>query len=985
MDVDKESTPPCRARPSAPSSSRGKMSPTKSARRAKSPSAAAPSRAATPDKTVMVDLSERQLPGWAIPEHIPDFTIRRDPTVPRPDRHTSYQFLSDVEIMESFKDPNLVECRLEDSPPEVFDNPAYLISERGKWLQKLADGDHSVERYCRVYNGMCVRLLTFLHRFPAPLDPAELPADPNDPFYEYTEPRPKRKAFEARVLKLSEPGNECASFEEYQEATARNTRIRQQHEADEAARFRELAAGYAAELRTWESRAEEYRHQLPIVRARQVETLALYRVDRTKILDRIHREGNTVGEYAYHLASRALPLSGRSRTAPRRLQRLFVRSLSQRMLMTCRHPPIATFADGDLGSGEDRPSEVTRVGPPGKGKMKAAAPSVGREFREGRAATPSSRVAPGAALSARPEPSNPGPALAGESSRAVSGAPHVGEGPEAGSSQVGDATPYDAEAWHTAHNPFDKHPFQTEVVLNTNGTKAVASHGWRVDPVNPRFLARLAPYGILGTQVPAIVVVTRATGCVECHETQTGCVRIQNAGTPLVASCQRCRMKNHTRVTFKGQFDFTLTDHVISIVNAELLDMYADGLLAAFLSFTGIDVASRLIARSIIYRQDALLEGRRAPRLDAPAAEEPIERRVDVLLREGRGRESYIEHSLVPFRGAQFGDHQHQLPLPATQDANDAATYMTHIVEDLVDCISAGARGMGGSFNQRVTQAFHPERRVRLPENFEVGDRLLDRDGFVAPEAVRAPPPRPPILPADGELSGFPSSYHFGGDARAQLEERYPGGVAVRHDDGSISGPVAAGGFDASEDTTPRGEASSSGSRRASARGSLPSIDEETRATTPPSSTAFTSVPSTPSNSSQLSFATVRSAGSFGAPRFAAALFDTTPTPLRGGPALVGSSVGRLSALDMTPLTPSMARGVATRGISLPPRIVVDTRITRTSSPGRAASVDAGNAGYFRGLETGNAGDANGASGGSMYSGDAAAGSLERVKDVDME
>ncbi|KAJ7789759.1 hypothetical protein B0H14DRAFT_2626832 [Mycena olivaceomarginata] len=495
-------------------------SPLKSARRAKSPSAAAPSRAATPDKTVMLDLSERQLPGWAIPEHIPDFTIRRDPTVPHPDRHTSYQFLSDVEIMESFKDPNLVECRLEDSPPEVFDNPAYLISERGKWLQRLADGDHSVERYCRVYNGMRVRLLTFLHRFPAPLDPAELPADPNDPFYDYTEPRPKRKVFEGRVLKLSEPGNECVSFEEYQEATARNTRIRQQHEADEAARFRELAAEYAAELKTWESGGDEYRRQLPIVRARQVETLALYRADRTKILDRIHREGNTVGEYAYHLASRALPLSGRSRTGPSCISGTSSTSAPTAAFRSITvpanvddmpTPPIAAFADGDSGSGEDRPSEVTRVGPPGKGKMKAAASSVGP--------------------------------LAGGSSRAVSGTLHVGEGPEAGSSQVRDTTPYDAEAWHTAHNPFDKHPFQTEVVLNTNGTKAVVSHGWRVDPVNPRFLAHLVPYGIFGMQVPAIVVVTRAT----------------NAGTPLVATCQRCRVKNHSCVTFKGEFDFTLT------------------------------------------------------------------------------------------------------------------------------------------------------------------------------------------------------------------------------------------------------------------------------------------------------------------------------------------------------------------------------------------------------------------------------------------
>ncbi|KAJ7658127.1 hypothetical protein B0H14DRAFT_3540583 [Mycena olivaceomarginata] len=120
-----------------------------------------------------LDLEERQLPGWAIPEHIPDFTIRRDPT-----------------IMETFKDPSLVECRLEDSPPEVFGNPAYLISERGKWLQKLANGDHSVERYCRLYTAMRVRLLTFLYKFPAPLDPADLPADPNDPYYNYPNPKP---------------------------------------------------------------------------------------------------------------------------------------------------------------------------------------------------------------------------------------------------------------------------------------------------------------------------------------------------------------------------------------------------------------------------------------------------------------------------------------------------------------------------------------------------------------------------------------------------------------------------------------------------------------------------------------------------------------------------------------------------------------------------------------------------------------------------
>jgi hypothetical protein len=40
---------------------------------------------------------------------------------------------------------------------------------------------------------MRIRLLVFLHRFPAALPPPELPADKNDPFYEYTEPRPERK------------------------------------------------------------------------------------------------------------------------------------------------------------------------------------------------------------------------------------------------------------------------------------------------------------------------------------------------------------------------------------------------------------------------------------------------------------------------------------------------------------------------------------------------------------------------------------------------------------------------------------------------------------------------------------------------------------------------------------------------------------------------------------------------------------------------
>jgi hypothetical protein len=158
--------------------------------------------------------------------------------------------MSDVDIMETFKEPRLVKSRLEDSPPKVFDNPAYHISPTGKWLQKLAEGDHSVARYCRVYNGMRVRLLVFLHRFPATLPPPELPVDQNNPFYEYTEPRPERKRFVPTLLKLPEAGNKSLTFAEYQKVSERNTKLRAQHDVQEMARFRQLEADNVAALKT---------------------------------------------------------------------------------------------------------------------------------------------------------------------------------------------------------------------------------------------------------------------------------------------------------------------------------------------------------------------------------------------------------------------------------------------------------------------------------------------------------------------------------------------------------------------------------------------------------------------------------------------------------------------------------------------------------------------------------------------------------------
>ncbi|KAJ7707851.1 hypothetical protein B0H14DRAFT_3903113 [Mycena olivaceomarginata] len=86
MDVDDEdSTPPRKPRPSGSSSSRGKASPTKSsksARRAPSPQATGSSRPPSPDKAVVLDLEERPLPDWAIPDHVPDFVVHRDPREP---------------------------------------------------------------------------------------------------------------------------------------------------------------------------------------------------------------------------------------------------------------------------------------------------------------------------------------------------------------------------------------------------------------------------------------------------------------------------------------------------------------------------------------------------------------------------------------------------------------------------------------------------------------------------------------------------------------------------------------------------------------------------------------------------------------------------------------------------------------------------------------------------------------------------------------
>ncbi|KAJ7749752.1 hypothetical protein B0H14DRAFT_2636339 [Mycena olivaceomarginata] len=1018
MDVDEEPEPSHRARRPASASSRGKSSPTKAASktvvRAQSPDESHAEQSPTPDDSVELNLADHRLPSWALPAHFPKFKIRSDPSNPALSQHITFRPFTNVEVMETFKDPWQVKSRLEDSHPSIFDNPAYKISDTGKWLEHIAHGDTSVGRYCRIFNDLRIRLLVFLFRFPAALDPPETPDDPNHPIFTPSEPKPERPVFVSRSLDLPDPAVGTLSFQEFQKIYNKNAETRARHEADEMARFAQLDTDYQSALEKWEVMASEHRRNVPLIRAQQVKVLRMYQACREDIIDRMEREANTVGEYAYHVASRALsrPANARatlSRTPVASSLSVPIPSIPSKRgheeIDDVPTPPIAAFTGAQSDSDKERSASVTRVVPLGKGKGKASMPLPSRGSRV--EASNVSHVAPGTALSARPETSSAGSFLGAGAS--VAGLSTIDEGTsfaEGGASSTQQEGTFDVDAWHEAHNPFTQPPFQQDIVLNANRTKAVVSHGWQLDPVNPLFLARLAPYGVLGSQMPSWAVVSRAKGCTDCHRGRSTCVRLVLSGARPVMSCQRCRVKNRTCVMSTSGFDFTLTaliltplsgflqDQVISAMNAELIDLYTDTILSVFTPLTRIDVVSRIMSRAIVHRQNARLREGRAPRADLPNVEVPLEHRVDVLVRPGAGRQEFLERSCVPFQGTQYGDRRHRLSLPDRQSPIDATTYLTHMLEDVVDRISAGAQRMGGSFGQRISQAFLPERRVVVPEDFEVGDRPLDFGGFLAAGEVRQPPPHPPILPSDAELSEFPSTYHF--RSEVSIREASPTDTPM---EGSPA-PLVAGGFDTSEEDSAHEDDSareddSAGeappwppARCGRVRGSLPPIDKELRDMTPPStSAAFTSVPATPSNSSQTSFARVGSAGTFGGPRFDAASFDTTPTPQASGSALVGSSVRRISALEMTPLTPLSARRVSSCGILLPPQIVTNPRVLPPPSPVRAASVGAADEVSFDEFETSEACCVNGASVGSVESGGAVTGSSVRLEaeDVDMD
>ncbi|KAJ7872541.1 hypothetical protein B0H14DRAFT_2570272 [Mycena olivaceomarginata] len=147
---------------------------------------------------------------------------------------------------------------------------------------------------------------------------------------------------------------------------------------------------------------------------------------------------------------------------------------------------------------------------------------------------------------------------------------------EGGTSSSQKEGAFDVDAWHEAHNPFAQPPFQQDIVLNANGTRAVVSHGWQLDPVNPRFLARLAPYSVLGSQMPSWAVVSWAKGT---------CV-VSTSGFNFMV----------TALILTPPSGF-LQDHVILVMNAELIDLYTDAILSVFTPLTGVNVASRIMSR----------------------------------------------------------------------------------------------------------------------------------------------------------------------------------------------------------------------------------------------------------------------------------------------------------------------------------------------------------------------------------------------------
>ncbi|KAJ7904783.1 hypothetical protein B0H14DRAFT_3421537 [Mycena olivaceomarginata] len=182
-------------------------------------------RSPTPDDSVELNLADHSSPSWALPAHFPKFKIRSDTLEP-------------CSIAAR-------QVRLEDSHPSVFDNPAYKISDTGKWLEHIAHGDTSV----------------------GALDPPETPDDPNHPIFTPSEPKPERPVFVSRPLDLPDPRWGRRRFRSFQKIYNQNAETRARHEADEMARFGSSTRTTKLPSRREGTMADRHRRDVPIIRA----------------------------------------------------------------------------------------------------------------------------------------------------------------------------------------------------------------------------------------------------------------------------------------------------------------------------------------------------------------------------------------------------------------------------------------------------------------------------------------------------------------------------------------------------------------------------------------------------------------------------------------------------------------------------------------------------------------------------------------------
>ncbi|KAJ7694677.1 hypothetical protein B0H14DRAFT_2650931, partial [Mycena olivaceomarginata] len=786
--------------------------------------------------------------------------------------------------------------------------------------------------------------------FPSALPPPELPVDQNDPFYEYTEPRPERK----RLFPL-EPGGWRLWCPTGTRSFGHSTMRKKWRVSDSSKRTTSPPSRH-------ESRANDYRRNLPIICACQVEVLVSYQADHERIIDALSAKRTPSGSTRTSCEARTASIwqwSGgllSCRAASGEPVPLIAvpskRGLAE--IDDVELPPIAAISEGDTDSGEERPPEVSRTGAPSKERRK-------RQLDVGSRASGGFRC------------------------EHAKGARR----PLEGSSSTQQETPkFDVDAWHEAHNPFTQRPFQQDLVLNANGTKAVVSHGWELDPVNPRFLARLAPYGVLASQMPSWAVTSRAKIAyplfrlpgVQGMPQQRGRLRSpRSVGAPPVKLPAVPHEKPdlhraNLRIRLYGDRPRYFHHERRARRHVRRRNPVVPTPL------TGVDVAARIMSRVIVYRQDTRL-------------------REDALLARIRQRLGRPWSVLSTFSFAREPDTSSSSSGPSflSKACNTATASIGSLFPSsrtratqrrslrtfsrTSSNIFPGGSGHGGLVRTARLASLPSRRRVE-PGGFEAGDRPLDLAGssrWRRSTTSMHPPILPPTLNCSISLRRTTSV------ASALVWRRSIRDVSYRHADGRVTGPLVAGGFDTSEDDSAREDDSTRADDTAARRPLGPPSSHRRGIARYDASHVFRDVHVGPDHALEF-FADVASLGStgiLGGPRFAAASFETTPTPQAGGSLFVGSSVDRFSALDMTPLVPSTVRRVGyTRDVA-PPRIVIDTYIARASSPGRGPRQRR----ERRFLERARDGNANGASVGSIESGGAVAGSSAGagVEDVDME